>query len=219
MNVAIVLFPEFTALDAIGPYEVIARVPGWNVTFVAKEAVPIRTDTGITTIEATRSFDEVTEADIVLVPGGGGSRVAMLDEATLDWLRRIAARATWVTSVCTGSLVLAAAGLLDGKRCTTYWLYLEQLRELGAIPVSERVVFDGNTVTAAGVSSGIDMALSLVAEATSPEVAQAMQLAIEYDPRPPFDSGSPETAHEDIVNVVTQVAAQRDEWLRRRLDS
>jgi len=219
VNVAIVLFPEFTALDAIGPYEVIARVPGWNVTFVAKEAVPIRTDTGITTIEATRSFDEVTEADIVLVPGGGGSRVAMLDEATLDWLRRIAARATWVTSVCTGSLVLAAAGLLDGKRCTTYWLYLEQLRELGAIPVSERVVFDGNTVTAAGVSSGIDMALSLVAEATSPEVAQAMQLAIEYDPRPPFDSGSPETAHEDIVNVVTQVAAQRDEWLRRRLDS
>lgn len=217
MKVAIVLYEDFTALDAIGPYEVISRVPGWEITFVAAQAGPQLTDSGLTSIEARASFDQVDEADIVLVPGGPGSRVVMEHEPTLEWLRRIAADARWVTSVCTGSLILGAAGLLEGRRATTYWATLERLRELGAEPVAERVVIDGNVVTAAGVSSGIDMALTLVAEATSPEVAQAMQLAIEYDPQPPFDSGSPRTAAAGIVDVVTQVAAQRDPWLAEHL--
>jgi len=216
MKVAILLYDDFTALDAIGPYEVISRVPGWDLTFVARTAGPQQTDSGVTSVEARSSFVDCPEADIVLVPGGPGSRVVMKDENTLDWLRRVAAGARWVTSVCTGSLVLAAAGLLDGKRCTTYWLYLEQLRELGAEPVAERVVIDGNIVTAAGVSSGIDMALTLVAEAVAPELAQAIQLGIEYDPQPPFDSGSPKSASAETVELVTAIAAQQDEWLSAR---
>lgn len=217
MKVSIVLYEDFTALDAIGPYEVISRVPGWEISFVAAEAGPQNTDSGVTSIEARASFDEVDQPDIVLVPGGPGSRVVMNHDPTLEWLRRVSPGARWVTSVCTGSLILAGAGLLDGRRATTHWLSLERLRELGAEPVAERVVIDGNIVTAAGVSSGIDMALTLVAEATSPELAQAMQLAIEYDPQPPFDSGSPQTAAAGIVDVVTQVAAQKDPWLAERL--
>ncbi|HTU16169.1 MAG TPA: DJ-1/PfpI family protein [Solirubrobacterales bacterium] len=218
MKVAIVLYEDFTALDAIGPYEVMSRVPGWEITFVAAVPGPQNTDAGVTSLEARASFDEITEPDIVLVPGGPGSRFAMEHEPTLEWLRRVSPGARWVTSVCTGSLILAAAGLLNGRRATTHWTNLERLRELGAEPVAERVVIDGNVVTAAGVSSGIDMALTLVAEATSPELAEAMQLAIEYDPQPPFDSGSPRTAAAGIVDVVTQVAAQRDPWLAERLE-
>jgi len=218
MKVAIVLYPDFTALDAIGPYEVVSRVPGWEVEFVAKKAGPVETDTGITSVEARRSFTETDSPDIVLVPGGPGSRTEMEDEETLAWLRRVAPGATWVTSVCTGSLILGAAGLLDGRRATTYWASHERLRELGAVPVAERVVVDGNVVTAAGVSSGIDMALTLVAEAHGPELAQAMQLAIEYDPEPPFDAGHPRKAEPAIVEIVTRVAAQRDPWLAARLD-
>lgn len=218
MKVAVLLYDDFTALDAIGPYEVLARVPGWQLTFVAAQAGPQQTDSGVTSIEARASFADCPQADILLVPGGPGSRVAMKDSETIAWLRQIAADAKWVTSVCTGSLVLAGAGLLEGRRATTYWLYLEQLRELGAVPVAERVVIDGNVVTAAGVSSGIDMALTLVSEAVAPELAQAVQLGIEYDPQPPFDSGSPKTASAETVEVVTAVAAQTDEWLANRLD-
>lgn len=218
MRVAIVLFEDFTALDAIGPYEVVSRVPGWEVTFVAHHAGPVETDSGITSLEARAAFDQVDEVDIVLVPGGPGARAAMEHEPTLEWLRRVAPGARWVTSVCTGSLVLGAAGLLEGRRATTYWATLQRLRELGAEPVSERVVIDGNVITAAGVSSGIDMALTLVAEAAGPEVAQAMQLAIEYDPDPPFDSGSPHKAEPAIVEVVTQGAAKRDPWIAAHLN-
>lgn len=220
MRVAILLFDEVTALDAIGPYEVFSRVPGWEVVFVATEAGPVRTDTGATTIGATRSISQVDSADVLLVPGGRGSRPLIDDRRIHEWLRAVAADARWVTSVCTGSLVLAAAGLLEGRRCTTHWLQLERLGELGGEPVSERVVIDGDTVTAAGVSAGIDMALTLVAEAAGPEAARAIQLSIEYDPQPPFDSGSPHTASAETVDAVTAAAARRDHWLagRRRDD-
>ncbi len=155
MNVALLLFPGVTALDAIGPYEVLVRVPGWQVTFVATEPGPQRTDTGATSLEAGTAISEAGDPDIVLIPGGQGSREAMADADLLEWVARASAAAAWTTSVCTGSLVLAAAGVLEGRRATTHWLYLERLRELGAIPVAERVVFDGHFVTAAGVSSGI----------------------------------------------------------------
>jgi transcriptional regulator GlxA family with amidase domain len=140
----------------------------------------------------------------------------MEDELVLEWLRTVDATSKWTTSVCTGSLVLAAAGLLDGKRATSHWLYVDRLAEMGAEPVRERVVQDGKTITAAGVASGIDMALYLVDREAGPEVAQAIQLAIEYDPDPPHDSGSPAKAPKEIVELVTQVAAAEDEWLADR---
>lgn len=216
MKVVIYLFDRVTALDAIGPYEVLCRVPGWQVEFVAAEAGPVQTDTGITSISAGGSTSRTGSADVLLVPGGAGSRSLLTDEPALEWLREVAAGAEWVTSVCTGSLVLAAAGLLDGKRCTTHWLYLDRLREMGAVPVAERVVVDGRTITAAGVSSGIDMALGLVGRVEGPEVAEAVQLAIEYDPQPPYESGSPRTAATTTVEAVTATAAKRDQWLAAR---
>jgi transcriptional regulator GlxA family with amidase domain len=216
MNIAILIFEKLTALDAVGPYEVLRSVPGWEVRFVAPEAGPVRTDSGVLGLVADHSIDEVSEADIILVPGGEGSRLLLDDERVLDWLREIDRTTRWTTSVCTGSLVLGAAGLLEGKRATSHWLQLERLREYGAEPSGERVVEDGKLITAAGVSAGIDMALHLVDREVGPEAAQAIQLAIEYDPQPPFDSGSPAKAPAPIVEAVTQVAAERDEWLGSR---
>jgi putative intracellular protease/amidase len=190
MDIAIVLFDRFTALDAVGPYEVLSKMPGNNLTFVATEAGPKRADTGALAIVADATLDEVPHPDILLVPGGPGQVQAEKDEAILDWLRTAHETTTWTTSVCTGSLVLGAAGLLEGKRATTYWLALEQLAAHGAIPTDERVVFDGKVVTAAGVSSGIDMALTLAREIGGDDLSQLIQLGIEYDPQPPFDSGS-----------------------------
>lgn len=218
MKVVILLFEDLTALDAIGPYEVMSRVPGWEIQFVAQTAGPQRTDAGVTSIEATASIDQVDSADILLIPGGPGTRPQLKDEPLLEWVRKVSATAKWTTSVCTGSLVLAAAGLLEGKRATTHWLSLERLAEYGAIPTSDRVVFEDPIVTAAGVSSGIDMALALVGREVAPQLAEAMQLAIEYDPQPPYDSGSPHKAAPEIIDVVTQGAAQRDPWLAGRLD-
>jgi putative intracellular protease/amidase len=202
MNIAIVLYDKFTALDAIGPYEVLSRLPGASVTFVAPDAGPVRTDNGMLTLIAERSLAEVTEPDIVLVPGGPGEVAARAGGATLDWLRHADRTSTWTTSVCTGSLILAAAGLLDGKRATSHWLAIDELRRLGAVPVDERVVFDGKLVTAAGVSAGIDMALALAARVAGDTVAQAIQLGIEYDPQPPFDAGSPGKAPAEIVELL-----------------
>jgi transcriptional regulator GlxA family with amidase domain len=213
MRVAILIFEKLTALDAIGPYEVFAAVPGWSVEFVALEAGPKRTDSGATALVADRAIDEVSGADVVLVPGGEGNRPLLGDDRVLAWLREIDANSRYTTSVCTGALVLGAAGLLEGKRATTHWLFREQLREFGAEPVTDRVVEEGKLITAAGVSSGIDMALRLVEREAGPEVAQAVQLAIEYDPQPPFESGSPEKAPPEIVDVVRSVAAQTDAWL------
>jgi transcriptional regulator GlxA family with amidase domain len=203
MQIAILLYEKLAALDAVGPYEVLRCVPGWEVRFVGVSAGNVRTESGALGLSADYSLDEVNEADIVLVPGGDGSEQAMVDDAVLAWLRRIDAGTRWTTSVCTGSLVLGGAGLLKGKRATSHWLYLDRLAELGADPVGGRFVEDGKVVTAAGVSAGIDMALHLVGREAGPEVAQAVQLGIEYDPQPPFDAGSPEKASEAIVEAVT----------------
>lgn len=203
MQIAILLYEKLTALDAIGPYEVLRSVPGWEVRFVGASKGNVRTDSGALGLSVDRSLEETTDPDIVLVPGGEGSEPAMEDETVLSWLRAVDERTKWTTSVCTGSLVLGAAGLLDGKRATSHWLFLERLGELGADPVGGRFVEDGKIVTAAGVSAGIDMALHLVGREAGPEVAQAIQLGIEYDPQPPFDAGSPEKAPAAIVEAVT----------------
>ncbi len=202
MNIAILLYDEFTALDAIGPYEVLSRLPGASVAFVAHEPGAFRTDNGMLTLLAERSLDDLRRPDVVLVPGGPGEVAARAGGAALDWLRDADRTSTWTTSVCTGSLILAAAGLLDGRRATTHWLAFDELRRLGAEPVDERVVFDGKLVTAAGVSAGIDMALALAARIAGDTVAQAIQLSIEYDPQPPFDAGSPHKAPAEIVELL-----------------
>ncbi len=202
MDIAILLYDRFTALDAIGPYEVLSRVPGARVSFVAAQAGPVSTDSRMLTVLAERSIAETDRPQIVLVPGGPGEVDARAGAETLRWLREVHQTSTWTASVCTGSLILAAAGLLDGRRATSHWLALERLRELGAVPVSERVLFDGKIVTAAGVSAGIDMALALAAELAGDQVAQAIQLGIEYDPQPPFDAGSPEKAPAAIVDAA-----------------
>jgi transcriptional regulator GlxA family with amidase domain len=213
MQIAILIFEKLTALDAIGPYEVLRSVPGWEVRFVGPEKGPVRTDCGALGLSADYSLDEVEEADIVLVPGGKGNRPLLTDDGVLSWLRRVDASSTWTASVCTGALVLGAAGLLEGKRATTYWPFLEQLREYGAEPAGGRYVEDGKTITAAGVSAGIDMALHLVGQEAGPEVAQAVQLGIEYDPQPPFDAGSPEKAPRPMVELIeTAAGLSSEEW-------
>jgi putative intracellular protease/amidase len=204
MNIAILLYERVTALDAIGPYEVLSRLPGASLTFVAAEPGPVRTDNGMLTLIAERSIDDVGDPDIVLVPGGPGEVAARAGGGALEWLRVVHATTTWTTSVCTGSLILAAAGLLEGRHATSHWLALEELGRMGAVPVSERVVFDGKIVTAAGVSAGIDMALALAARVAGDDVAQAIQLGIEYDPQPPFDSGAPQKAPAAIVQLLRE---------------
>ncbi len=202
MDTAILLYDGFTALDAIGPYEVLSRIPGASVTFVASEAGTVRTDNDMLSLVADRSLEEVPAPDIVLVPGGPGEVAARAGGPALEWLRTAHETSMWTASVCTGSLILAAAGLLDAKRATSHWLAMDKLGELGAEPVNERVVFDGKLVTGAGVSAGIDMALALAARIAGDQVAQAIQLGIEYDPRPPFDAGAPEKAPAEIVAML-----------------
>ncbi|MFJ5897233.1 DJ-1/PfpI family protein [Streptomyces sp. NPDC093064] len=199
MQIAIVLFDRFTALDAVGPYETLSRLPGARTVFVAERTGPVRTETGHLALTADRTLDEVTDPGIVVVPGGPGQASQMENETLLDWLRTADATSSWTTSVCTGSLLLAAAGLLDGRRATSHWLALDQLRRFGAEPTGERVVFDGKYVTAAGVSSGIDMGLTLLGRIAGDEHAQAVQLLTEYDPQPPYDAGSPEKAPAHLV--------------------
>lgn len=206
MEIALLLYDGLAPLDAIGPFEVMRNVPGWEVRTVAKQAGAVRSEDGSLGLLADNALAEVTTPDLVLVPGGAGNRPLMQDEELLDWLREVDRATRWTTSVCTGSLLLGAAGLLQGKRATTNWLVLDALREFGAEPVGGRFVEDGKTITAAGVTAGIDMALHLVAREVGPEVAQAVQLGIEYDPHPPFDSGSPEKAPAEIVELVRRVA-------------
>jgi transcriptional regulator GlxA family with amidase domain len=201
-RIAILIFDELTALDAIGPYEVLSRIPGVELRFVAKEAGTKRTDTGALGVEADLALGDLVDPDVVLVPGGQGNRPLLDDAEVLDWLRTAHEGTTWTTSVCTGALVLAAAGILDGRRATTHWAYMERLASLGAEPVSERVVEDGKIMSAAGVSAGIDMALTLAARMAGEVVAQAIQLGIEYDPDPPFDTGSPEKAPSELVDLI-----------------
>jgi len=208
MQIAILLFDRLTALDAVGPYEVLSRLPGATVTFVAQDLGVKRTTNGSLALTADAGLADVPAPEIVLVPGGIGRKELMDDGPVHEWLRTAHETSTWTTSVCTGSLILAAAGLLEGKRATTHWLAMEELGSLGAEPVSERVVFDGKIVTSAGVSSGIDMALALAARIAGEQVAQAIQLSIEYDPQPPFDSGSPRTASPQTVELIRARAAR-----------
>jgi transcriptional regulator GlxA family with amidase domain len=203
MQVAYLLYDRFTALDIVGPHEVFNSVPGSESIFVAEVAGQIRNESDTLSLVADASIDEVTSPDIIVVPGGYGTRALLDREPLLDWIRTAHETTAWTTSVCTGSLLLAAAGLLDGVPATTHWLARDLLAELGGKPVAERVVEQGKIVTAAGVSAGIDMALRLVQKMNGDEVAQAVQLGIEYDPDPPLDAGSPGKAPQPIVDVVT----------------
>ncbi|MGW3813367.1 DJ-1/PfpI family protein [Streptomyces sp. NPDC005046] len=199
MQIAIVLYDRFTALDAVGPYETLGRLPDADTVFVAERTGPVRSDTGRLALTADKSLAEVPNPDIVVVPGGPGQSAQMDNRVLLDWLRGADRTSVWTTSVCTGSLLLAAAGLLDGHRATSHWLALGDLARFGAEPTGERVVFDGKYVTAAGVSAGIDMGLTLLGRIAGDEHAQAVQLLTEYDPQPPYDAGSPEKAPAHLV--------------------
>ena len=211
MDIACLVFEGITALDIIGPYEVLARLPGADLRFVAKEEGPIRTDNQVLGIVADHAIADVKSADVLVVPGGFATANLEHDAGLLEWIRAIDATSTWTTSVCTGSMLLAAAGLLEGKKATTHWASLERLREYGAIPTPERVVEQGKYVTAAGVSSGIDMGLTLAARVAGDDIAQAIQLSIEYDPQPPFDSGSVAKAPKAVHDLVLAALAQRQQ--------
>jgi putative intracellular protease/amidase len=215
MDIVIPIYDDFTALDAVGPYEVLSRLGG-RVRFVGREAGPVRTDNGMLTVLAEASLADATAPDIVVVPGGVGTRALTTDDVWLDWLRGVHATSTWTTSVCTGSLLLGAAGILDGLRATSHWLELETLRQWGAEPTGQRVVEQGKVVTAAGVSAGIDMALTLAARIAGDDTARAIQLAIEYDPQPPFDAGSVEKSDPKVVAAVRAAVAAREQASRER---
>lgn len=202
LQAAVLLFENFTALDAVGPYEVLSRMPNTDVIFVGEDTGQIRNDTGSLALTADADLSEIPHPDIVVVPGGPGQNAHMSNGAIHQWLRQADATSTWTASVCTGSLILAAAGLLAGKHATTHWLALEALAEHGVRPTVERVVFDGKYVSAAGVSAGIDMGLALAATIAGAQAAQSIQLGIEYDPQPPFDAGSPRTAPPAIVDTL-----------------
>ncbi len=207
MQIAIFIYDHMTALDAVGPYEVLSRLPGAETVFVGTQRGPVRCDTRSLALVADAELSEVTQPDIVVVGGWSGApQTELLNPGPLhDWLREADQHTTWTTSACTGSLILASAGLLDGRRATTHWLATDHLAQFGAIPVDERVVMDGKYVTAAGVSAGIDMGLTLAARVTDESTAQAIQLGIEYDPQPPFGAGSAATAPSDIVDAMTSI--------------
>jgi transcriptional regulator GlxA family with amidase domain len=210
MEIAMLIYDELAGLDAIGPYEVLRNVPGWDPRFVAKQKGEVRDEKGALGLVADYELGEVSAPDVVVVPGGRGSRALLEDEAVLEWLREVDRATKWTTSVCTGSLLLGAAGLLEGRRATSNWLLLDALRRFGADPVGGRFVEDGKVVTAAGVTAGIDMALHLVAREAGEQTAKAIQLGIEYDPDPPFDCGSPQKAPSEIVDLVHAVAGADD---------
>ncbi|MEV3932546.1 MULTISPECIES: DJ-1/PfpI family protein [unclassified Streptomyces] len=199
MQIAIVLFDRFTALDVVGPYEMLNRVPGAETVLVTERAGPVRNDRGSLSLVADRTLADVPAPDLVIVPGGPGQSDQMDNGTLLDWLRAADATSTWTTSVCTGSLLLAAAGLLTGRRATSHWLALDVLRTYGSEPTEERVVLDGKYVTAAGVSAGIDMGLTLLGRIAGDAYARTVQLLTEYDPQPPYDSGSPRKASAAVV--------------------
>jgi putative intracellular protease/amidase len=209
MKVAIPLYDRFTALDAVGPYEVIQRIPGAEITWLAHAPGLVGTDTGQLRLHADAAFEDLPDPDIMIVPGGTGTDDFLEDERLVGWIRKAHETSQWTTSVCTGALLLGAAGVLDGLEATSHWLDIDSLERYGASPTGRRVVEQGKVITAAGVSSGIDMALVLDAKIGGPELAQAIQLGIEYDPQPPYDAGSVEKASPEIVELVRGVAAAR----------
>ncbi len=212
LQIGLLLFPDVTQLDLTGPWEVFARTPGVECHLIWKDLQPVRSDRGLSILPTT-TFADCPPLDVICVPGGPGQIALMSDDVTLNFLRQQADQAKWVTSVCTGSLVLGAAGLLKGYRATSHWSSIDQLALLGAEPVSERVVRDRNRISGAGVTSGIDFALTLVAEIAGDAVAKAVQLQMEYDPEPPFTSGSPHTAP---PQEVEQARAKMAEFLATR---
>ncbi|GAY07121.1 DJ-1/PfpI family protein [Pseudonocardia sp. N23] len=199
MQIAIVLYPDFTALDVIGPYEVLGRLPGAEVVFVAENPGLVRNDQHSLSVSPGATLDEVTNPDIVLIGGGPGFAGQLGDGKLHEWLRAVDRTSTWTTSVCTGAPILAAAGLLEGRRATTHWSAMDELERFGAIPAHERVVFDGHYVSGAGVSAGIDMSLTLAGRIAGDETAQMVQLIIEYAPEPPYQAGSIEVAPASVV--------------------
>ncbi|WP_106399872.1 DJ-1/PfpI family protein [Actinocorallia populi] len=204
MRIVFPLYPNFTALDAIGPYEVLSRLPGAEAVFAAVEPGPVTTDTGALTVLAETALADITECDVVVVPGGPGCVAAGNDAAYTGWLAAVHPKTRWTASVCSGSMLLGAAGILQGLPATSHWAVTELLPVYGAAPTARRTVFTGKVVTAAGVASGIDMALALAAELTDRETAESIQLFIEYDPQPPFDTGSPAKAPAPMVERVRQ---------------
>jgi putative intracellular protease/amidase len=212
MQIAIPVFEKITALDAIGPYEVLQRLPGSEIVFVGHDVGNVRTDNGFLGLAADAVFEDVPSPTVVVFPGGVGTRPLMKDERVLHWLRKAHETSRYTTSVCTGSLILGAAGLLEGLDATTHWSAYDVLAKTGANPVPTRVVehLDRRIMTAAGVSSGIDMALRLAELLVDADAARAMQLMIEYDPQPPFDSGSLDKAGPDVLARATEYAKERD---------
>ncbi len=210
MLIAIPLYDRFTALDAVGPYEVLSRLPGAEVTFVGERTGPVRTDTGALAITIDERLDDVRSPDVVVVPGGPGTR-AMLEPGPLhEWIRAVHPTTQWTTSVCTGSLILGTAGVLEGLEATTHWAALDELAPLCATAVGDRrVIPQGKVVTAAGVSAGIDMALWLAAQIAGDDIAKAIQLGIEYDPQPPFDAGSTAKADPAVVTLLRDLVVDR----------
>ncbi len=207
-RVGLLLFPEITQLDMTGPYEVFTKFPGAEVHLIWKSLESVTANGGMR-IMPTTTFATCPQLDLVCVPGGGGMNPLLNDEEVLSFLKRQAPGAKYVTSVCTGALVLGAAGLLKGKRAATHWMSREMLAAFGAIPVAERVVTDGNVITGGGVTAGIDFALTVAAQAFGPDLAKGIQLGIEYDPQPPFDAGSPEGAGTEVVEKARAAAAGR----------
>lgn len=208
LQLGMLLYPGLTQLDLTGPYEVLARLPDAEVHLIWKSTAPVRSDTGLGLLPTT-TFADCPPLDLVFIPGGGGQVAVMDDDAILAFVATQGARARWVTSVCTGALVLGAAGLLQGYRATTHWGFMPLLELFGALPVDERVVVDRNRITAGGVTAGIDFALRVVAEVAGVELAQSIELAIEYDPAPPFGCGHPRRAPAQIVDQVRQSFAER----------
>ncbi|WP_019852879.1 DJ-1/PfpI family protein [Actinopolyspora mortivallis] len=204
MLVAVPLFDRFTALDAVGPYEVLSRLPDTEVVFVGLDSGPVRTEGGGLGLVADATLEQVRRPDVVVVPGGPGQSEHMSEGPLHRWLRAVDETTVRTTAVCTGSLILAAAGVLAGRTATSHWLALDQLSTLDVTPSGERVVVDGKYVTAAGVSSGIDMALVLAGELVGEQTAQRVQLGIEYDPRPPYDAGAPDKAPAEIVAALRE---------------
>jgi len=205
VSVGLVLYPRFTALDIVGPFQTLVDVPGLDVFFVAEKTGPVSDHTGRLSLVATKSFADVDQLDVVVVSGGMADSGLIASDPVVEFVKRIHPMTTWTTSVCTGSIFLATAGVLDGIEATTHWASYERLRALGAIPVETRVVHRGKVITAAGVSSGIDMGLVLVAAMFGDEMAQVIQLAIEYDPQPPFDAGAPSKVTPELLALVQQL--------------
>ena len=204
-TVGLVLYPQFTALDIIGPFQTLVDVPGLDVFFIAADKGPVVDHSGKCFLDATCTFDEIDELDVLVVPGGFADRNIDDSHEVVQFIRKIHPTTTWTTSVCTGSIFLAHAGILDGIVATTHWASYDRLRDLGAIPTEQRVVKEGKIITAAGVSSGIDMGLELVAAIYGDEMAKIIQLAIEYDPQPPFDAGSPSKVSPDFRSFVLDI--------------